>query len=94
MWLFRFLFAVDVLAALIVVYFFFVGLADGSVSSFNMGLWLAILAIVAAVLGAGWALNGQGHRAAANAVLAVLAAPALLYGAFVLLLVITQPNWN
>lgn len=94
MWFFRFLLAVDALAALVVVYFFFIGLADGSVSSFNMGLWLGILAVVAAILGGGWMLNGKGQRAAANAVLAILAVPTLLYGLFILVIVITQPSWQ
>lgn len=94
MWFFRFLLAVDALAALVVVYFFFIGLADGSVSSFNMGLWLGILAVVAAILGGGWMLNGKGQRAAANAVLAILAVPMLLYGLFILVIVITQPSWQ
>ncbi len=94
MWFFRFLLGVDALAALVVVYFFFIGLADGSVSSFNMGLWLGILAAVAAVLGVGRTLNKKGQRAAANAVLAILAIPTLLYGLFILAVVITQPNWH
>jgi hypothetical protein len=94
MLLFRFLFGVDVLAAVAIVYFFFIGIADGSVSSFNIVLWLAILAAVAAVLGGGLALNRRGLRAAANAVLAILAVPTLLYGLFILAIVITQPNWQ
>jgi hypothetical protein len=94
MFFFRFLFAVDVLAAAVIVYFFFIGLGDGSVSSFNMGLWLAILAGTAAILGGGWHLNKIGRRGPANAVLAILAVPALLFGAFMLLIIITQPRWN
>lgn len=91
---FRILLAIDALAALVVLYFFFVGIADGSVSSFNITLWLGILAIVAAVLGGGWMLNRNGQRAAANSILAVLAVPALLCGAFFLAIIIAQPNWH
>lgn len=94
MFLFRFLLVIDALAAAIIVYFFFVGLADGSVSSFNAGLWAAILAGIAAVLGGGWYLKMIGHRGVASAVLAILAVPALLYGLFILLIVVTQPNWH
>jgi hypothetical protein len=90
----RVLLAIDVCVALVVVYFFFVGLADGSVSSFNAGLWFAILAGLAAVLGGGWALHANGRRGAAIAVLAVLAIPGLLFGLFVLALVIAQPDWK
>ena len=94
MFFFRFLFGVDVAAAAVIVYFFFVGLADGSVSSFNAGLWMAILAGTAAVLGGGWALNAKGQRGAAIGMLSILAVPAVLFGLFLLLIVITQPNWH
>lgn len=94
MFIFRFLFGIDLAAAAVIVYFFFIGLADGSVSSFNMGLWLAILAGVAAILGGGWQLNKIGRRGAAIAVLSILAVPALLFGLFMLMIVITQPRWN
>lgn len=91
---FRFLFGIDAAAAAAFVYYFFVGLADGSVSSFNMGLWLAILAGVAAILGGGWQLNRKGRRSAAIAVLSILAVPAVLFGLFMLMIIITQPRWN
>ncbi len=94
MWGSRFRLVVDAVTALVELYFFFIGLADGSVSSFNIGLWLGILAIVAAVLGGGWMLNGNGRRGAANAVLAILAVPALLYSLFILAILITQPSWQ
>lgn len=90
----RLLIAIDALAALVILYFFVTGISDGSVSSFNMGLWLGILAAVAAILGGGIALNANGKRGAAIAVLLILAVPALLYAAFILLIAITQPRWN
>jgi hypothetical protein len=92
--LFRVFLTIAAAVALVVFYFFFVGLADGSVSSFNIGLWLAILAIIVAVMGGGWALSVKGHRGVASAVLAILAIPGLFYGLFVLLILITQPRWN
>ena len=94
MGLYRFLLVVDALAAGVVGYFFLVGLADGSVSSFNIGMWLALVAGVAAILGGGWYLNANGRRGLAIALLAVLAAPALLYALFVLSLIVLQPRWN
>jgi hypothetical protein len=94
MLLFRTFLAIDALAAAVVVYFLFVGLGDGSVSSFNAGLWAAILLGGAAVLLGGWRLSAAGRRGAATALLAVMALPALAFGLFVLLLVVTQPNWN
>lgn len=92
--LYRLLLGIDALVAAVVVYFLLEGLADGSVSSFNMGLWMATLGALAAILGGGLALNANGRRGLAVALLAVLAAPGLLYGLFVLALIALQPNWR
>ncbi len=46
------LWSFDALIADIIVYFFVSGLARGSVSSFNLGLWLAFLLGLAGILGA------------------------------------------
>ena len=63
-------------------------------SSFNIGLWLALLGGIAAVLGGGWALNAKGQRRAALGVLAILALPGLLFGLFILMVLVLQPRWN
>lgn len=94
MWLFRILFAVAAAVALVAFCFFAIGIADGSVSSFNMTMWLALLGGVSAVLAVGMALNARGHRVAACAVLSILAVPGLLAGLFVLSLIVMQPRWN
>ena len=78
----------------VAVYFFAIGLADGSVSSFNIVMWLALLAGIAAILGAGWFLNAKGQRGAAIAVLAIMALPGFLAGLFLLLVLLLQPRWN
>lgn len=90
----RILFVFDLLIAAVILYFFAVGLGDGSVSAFNAELWAALLIVVATVLGGGFALHRKGFRRTANLLLAVLAAPGLLYGLFILLIVVTQPNWH
>ncbi len=90
----RILLAIDAAVALVALWFFFIGIADGSVSSFNIGLWLALLGGIAAILGGGWALNARGLRGAAIAVLSILAVPGLLFGLFVLAMVAFQPRWN
>lgn len=92
--LWRILFGIDVLAAVVVFFFFAWGVSDGSVSSFNIGTWMAILAVVAAVLGGGAALRANGHPVLSGLVLLILAGPASLYGLFVLVLIIAQPNWH
>lgn len=91
---FRVLFVLDLLIAGIVVFFFFWGLTDGSVSSFNMGLWMTVLVVLAAVLGVGYALRSAGRTALANLVLLALAVPGALYGLFILLVVFSGARWN
>lgn len=49
---------------------------------------------VAGTIGGGWLLNANGRRGAAIAVLSILAVPGVLYGLFVLLVIIAQPRWN
>ena len=85
---------IDLITAAVFVYFFFVGLADGSVSAFNIVLWLVTLGGIAAITGGGWTLNRGGRRRAANAVLAILAVPAFGFGLFMLMLILTNPRWN
>ena len=92
--LFGILFGIDALVAIAVLGFFFWGLADGSVSAFNIGLWLAVLGAIAAILGGGIALRAYGQRVLAGVILAVLAAPGLLYALFVFLLIVLQPDWK
>lgn len=92
--LFWTLFSIDGAIALIVLFFFFAGLGDGSVSSFNMTLWLAILGGLAAILGGGWLFKSKGHPYLACAVLLIPAVPGLLYAVFILSVIILQPRWN
>ena len=59
-----------------------------------MGMWLAILAVLAAVLlGSLW-LRSHGQPGLAMVFLLLLAIPALLYGAFLALILIFNPRWN
>jgi hypothetical protein len=88
------LLAIDGVAALVALYFFFIGLADGSVSSFNAGIWLALLGGLGAVIGGGMALNAAGRRRAACTLLSVLAVPAFGSGLLILALIVLQPNFR
>jgi hypothetical protein len=94
MMLYWILLAIDGAAALVALYFFFIGLADGSVSSFNAGIWLALLGGIGAVIGGGMAFHAAGRRRIACALLSVLAVPAFLSGLLVLMLIVLQPNWR
>ena len=84
----------DTLVAAIIVVFFFWGLADGSVASFNITLWLGMLAGVAAVVGGSWMLYEAGQSAAAYLVLLVLAFPASMFALFMLAVIVLQPDFR
>ena len=91
---FRLLWGIDAIVALVVLSFFFVGLADGSVSSFNVGLWLVILGGVGGVLLGGLGLRSAGRVRAATGLLLVLALPALAAVLFLGIVLVTNPRWN
>lgn len=82
------------LTTVVAVFFFVIGLGDGSVSSFNLALWLALLSAMSLSLWAGYALHARARVAFAIAALAVTAIPGVLAALFLLLVLITQPRWN
>ncbi len=92
--MFKILLGIDALAALIIGYFFVAGLADGSISSFNIELWIVILLVVVAIVSGGILLRKAAKPALANIVLVILAIPTVLYGIFILAVVITGTQWN
>jgi len=85
---------IDAIVAAIFVWFFFVGLADGSVSSFNIELWIGILMAIAGILGGALWLRSTGRPGLAVPLLLVLAVPSVLYALFILMAVILNPRWN
>ena len=91
---FGFLFGIDALIAAILLFFFMQGMGDGTVSAFNIVLWLGILTGMAAVLGGGMLLHSKEQRIWANLLLSVPAWPGLLFGLWCLLLIVMQPRWN
>lgn len=84
----------DAMITLVVLYFFMIGLNDGSVSSYNMGLWTIILLVLAAVMGGSLWLKSANHIVLAKVLLCLLAVPGLLYGLFMLLVLTTNTRWN
>jgi hypothetical protein len=78
----------------VVLYFFWVGLADGSVSSSNAGLWTLLLVGTLAVTLGSLILRNNGRPGLGALLSLVLAVPGLLAGLFMLLILITQPRWN
>ena len=91
---YRVAFALAVLVAVVAVVFFVVGIADGSVSSFNIALWLGLLTGIAAILVLGRQLRAHGHPKLALALLSILALPGLMYAFFMLLVVASGTRWN
>ena len=84
----------DAIVACVVLYFFFVGLGDGTVSSFNGGLWsMLLLGLAVIILGSLW-LRSNGHLTMAVLLLAVLAVPAFFYLLFLLAAVLGGGRWN
>lgn len=86
--------SIDVVIAVVFVFFFFVGLADGSVSSFNMGLWLLALTALAGVVGGSVALRAAARLQAATALVMILAIPGVLVGLLFLAMIVVPVRWN
>ena len=53
--------SIDAVVAAILVGFFIIGIADRSVSSFNIGLWILILAVVLGVVAGSLSLRSANH---------------------------------
>ena len=91
---FWFFWSINAAIAAIVLYFFFIGLADGSVSSFNMLLWMGLLAGVGLVVAGSLYLRATGKILIGIVLLLVLALPGLAFGFFFLVLILSHPRWN
>jgi hypothetical protein len=92
--LYRILLAIDAAVAAVLLYFFVTGIEDGSLSSFNILVWLVMLGGIALIIGGALALRARNRKLAATLVLLVPAGPGLLFGLFILLAVLLQPRWN
>jgi len=91
--LFNILFGIDALLCIVVLYFYLVGMADGSVSSRNIGLWLVILLALATVMfGSIWLRSH--YPWVANWLLSIVALPAIGYLLLILLPVFGKGKWN
>jgi hypothetical protein len=91
---FWFLWSIDAAIAAVALYFFFSLSAGSRVGSFNILPWLAILAVLAAVVGGSVWLRSAGQHAVAIIVLLLLAVPGALFALFLLLILILQPDFR
>jgi hypothetical protein len=91
---FWFLWTIDAVIVAVALYFFFSLSAGGRVGSFNILPWLAILAVLATVVGGSVWLRSAGQHAFAFILLLLLAIPGALYALFLLLILILQPDFR
>ena len=92
--LFKIVYGFDALVAIIILYFFFIGITDGTVSRFNALLWLATIAVLAFVMfGSIW-FNHRNYTILSYATLLVIAIPALLFLLYFLIAIFGGGRWN
>ncbi len=91
---FWFFLGIDTLICTIAIVFFFVGMADGSVSSDNIGIWITVFTVLTVVIGSSLWLKAVGYPVLGIILLVVLATPGILYGMFILLFVVSGTSWR
>lgn len=92
--LFATLFALNIAVALVAFGFFIIGLADGTVTTFNILIWAAMMGVLFSVPMAGWLLRLRGQRRVATVVLLPLAAVAVLGALAMLVLIVAPPSFR
>lgn len=92
--LFKITWGINAIVAIIILYFFSVGLADGTVSARNMSLWFFLTLALAGILWGSIWLRGHGHSTLAMALLLSLAIPALLFGLYFGIAILKNEKWN
>ncbi len=87
--------AIVALTALVFLYFFIVGLADQSVSSFNIKLWLITMIVFPLILAGSYWLKNHQYIKLGIGLLLIPALPALMYAVFLLIILLGGPvRWN
>ena len=84
----------NALMSLIPIYFFFLGLQDGTVDINNMSLWLGILAVVGLLLGLTYWLKNKGQVLAAKVLLWMSAIPCLMVILYFVVAITSDVRWN
>jgi hypothetical protein len=83
------------IGTLVLYYFFFVGLADGSVSSFNGGIWTALVIGFPSLLAGTYWLKNHGWIKLAMLLLAIPSLPMIGYLLFLIAIMAGGPTrWN
>jgi hypothetical protein len=91
--LFWIFWGIDALICIIIVIFFFQGLVNGSVSSFNIWIWIVILAALVAIMGGSLWLERREHHVFAILLLLVITVPGLFYVLIIVLTIVSGTPW-
>jgi len=91
---FKIFWAIDAVASLIMLYFFFVGLADGTVSSRNAGLWMAIVLALVVIMGGSVWLKLNGYNFPAFGLLLILFLPSMFFLLYLLIVLFGGGRMN
>ncbi len=92
--LFGMLFAINLLASLVALGFFIVGLADGSVTTFNILLWAAMLSTLFSLPWFAWLMRLRGHRRLGTILLLPVAGVAAVAALAMLVLIVSPGSWR
>ncbi len=94
MLLFKIIYGFDAIIAIVIFYFFLVGIGDGSVSGFNIIAWIAIIFALAAIFyGSIW-FKSHNYPLLAYATLLVLAIPSFLCMLYFLIAILGDGRMN
>lgn len=93
-WPYRIAMVPAAIVAAVAVAFFVIGVADGTVSSFNIVMWIGLLAVIGALLFAGIRLRASGRTKSAVVVLSILGLPGVLFALSFVVLVASGVRWN
>jgi hypothetical protein len=91
---FHVVWAIDIVLSLVLLVFFALGISDGTVSSFNIVLWIGLLAAAAGVVFGSRALAQAGRVGPAIALAALPAVPAVLAVIALLIAMVSGVRWN
>ena len=88
--IFQVFFAFDALVCAVILFF----ALTGSMSSFNIEIWIAILFGLTVIMAGGYWLKQAGHMILGIVLLSVLVIPSILFVVFILLFIVTDTQWR
>lgn len=94
MTLFWILWIFTAIMSLIPIYFFFIGLKDGSITARNIVLWLIILLVIAGVLAGSFWLKDNDRLGWAKSLLMLAAVPGLFVVLYFVVVLTSKARWN